>query len=167
MTDGSRHEGAERLAAWLTAKKLTLATAESCTGGLLGSLLTGIAGASSYYRGGIIAYSNEAKIRLLGVDAALLAREGAVSLPVAAAMAVGAARALDSDLAIGVTGIAGPAADGSAKPIGLVYIGLTLGGKTTVYPFQFAGDRQAIRAEAATQAFRLAMGLLDTERLTI
>ncbi|MEW6251493.1 MAG: nicotinamide-nucleotide amidohydrolase family protein, partial [Planctomycetota bacterium] len=138
----------------------TLSTAESCTGGLLGALLTEVAGSSRYYLGGAITYANELKTGVLGVAPADLARHGAVSAEVAGGMAAGAARAFGSDYALSLTGIAGPGGATTEKPIGLVFIGLrtpeTDFTRSTVREFRF-GDapRQAIRLRAAWTALDL------------
>ena len=108
----------------LAARNLTVATAESCTGGLMGKLLTDVAGSSATFRGGVIAYANEIKQERLGVPEELLVTHGAVSAPVAAAMAEGARRALGSDYALSATGVAGPGGGTPEKPVGLVYVGL-------------------------------------------
>jgi len=101
---------------------LTLATAESCTGGLVAGTLTAVSGSSEWFRGGIVAYANEVKVRLLGVDFAAITRHGAVSEAVALAMAKGALTALDAQVAVAVTGIAGPTGGTPDKPVGLVWI---------------------------------------------
>lgn len=150
----------EDLAALAVAKGLSIVTAESCTGGLIGGWITSLPGSSVYYKGGIISYSNDIKEKLLGVDAEVLAAAGAVSPQVAAAMAGGAARVLEGDLAIAVTGIAGPQADGTEKPVGLVYIGIFYQGREKVFPFQFFGSRQAIRQQTAEAAIALALEAL-------
>ena len=104
-------------------KGKTLVTAESCTGGGIGAALTSIPGSSEVYKGGIISYTNEVKIKLLGVDTELLDREGAVSASVAQAMACGARVALVADVAVSVTGLAGPSGDDFGNPVGTVFIG--------------------------------------------
>jgi len=126
----------------LRQRRQTLAVAESCTGGGLGELLTTIAGSSTYFRGGIIAYDNQVKVDLLGVDPNLLAQVGAVSDEVAAAMALGAQRALHTDWALSVTGIAGPEGGTATKPVGLVYLGLA------------TPDRHALTVKHEFAAFR-------------
>lgn len=130
----------------------TLATAESCTGGLIGKLLTDVSGSSAAFLGGIISYSNEVKNEVLGVPQKLLDIYGAVSAQVAKAMAEGAKRVIGADLAISVTGIAGPKSDNTNKPVGLVYIALTDGVTTEVQEYHFSGDRQQIRNATARTA---------------
>jgi nicotinamide-nucleotide amidase len=153
-------EGEDDLAAVvldrMRASRLRLATAESCTGGALGMRLTAIPGSSETYLGGVIAYDNRVKIEQLGVPAALIEREGAVSEPVAREMAVGVARALGSDLALAVTGIAGPSGGTPEKPVGLVFLATLVSGSVEVTRHVFPGDRAEIRARASQMVlFRL------------
>jgi competence/damage-inducible protein CinA-like protein len=123
----------------------TLATAESCTGGLLAGRITDVPGSSEYFLEGVVSYSNEAKIDLLGVPKKLIATHGAVSEPVAGAMAAGIRKRAGSTLGIGVTGLAGPGGGSPEKPVGLVYIALADDSQTTTRKFIFPGDRQFIR----------------------
>ena len=146
---------ARELGALLDAGGFTLSVGESCTGGLLAALVTDNPGSSAYFLGGVVAYADEAKRDLLGVNAALLARHGAVSAAVAEAMADGARSRFDSTLAASVTGIAGPDADGSAKPVGLTYIGIAAPGGVASHEYNFIGDRWSIRRQAAGEALRL------------
>ena len=117
-----------------------LATAESCTGGLVAAALTAIAGSSDVVEGGMVTYSNHTKITLLGVNPALLAEYGAVSKPVACAMAEGAIRAFDTDLAVSITGVAGPGGGSADKPVGLVHFALAARGGETVHREMRFGD---------------------------
>ena len=133
----------------------TLATAESCTGGKIGQLLTGVSGASKVYKGGVISYTNEVKQNVLGVDGKLLAELGAVSAPVAQAMAAGARKVLDADMAVSVTGLAGPGGDDFGNPVGTVFIGFASKENTEAREYHFAGDRQAVRRQAAEAALKL------------
>lgn len=126
----------------------TLATAESCTGGYLGKLLTDIPGSSDFYQGGIISYSNVLKIRHLKVNPAALDRWGAVSEPVACQMARGVRNWSGADLGVSVTGIAGPSGGSPEKPVGLVFLGLSDSVETRVRKLLLEGDRDAIRLEA-------------------
>src|SRR5215813_1858317 len=123
----------------------TLATAESCTGGLLAGRITEVPGSSEYFIEGVVSYSNEAKIDLLGVPKEWIETHGAVSEQVAAAMAAGIRKRAGSTFGIGVTGVAGPGGGSPEKPVGLVYIGLADGSQTTTRKFLFPGDRQFIR----------------------
>lgn len=154
---------AEVVGAQLVSARQTVSTAESCTGGMIATLLTDVAGSSRYYRGGVIAYANEVKEELLGVGRELLQTCGAVSAPVARAMAQGAARALRTGYALAVTGIAGPAGGTAQKPVGLVFIGLCTPAGTDVYEHRLGHDapREAIRVRAARLALnwlRLSLG---------
>ena len=133
----------------------TLCTAESCTGGMIGAALTAVSGASNVYKGGIVSYTNEVKRKLLGVDADLLDREGAVSAPVAQAMAVGARMALAADIAVSVTGLAGPGGDEFGNPVGTVFIGYADEKIATVRHFVFEGDRESVRSQAVEEALKL------------
>lgn len=140
----------ERLGWWL-------ATAESCTGGLLAQRWTARAGASRTFRGGIVAYANEVKEGWLGVPAAILESQGAVSEEVAEAMAAGVCQALDADCGVGITGVAGPGGGTADKPVGTVWIGVSVPGpdggrRTEAFRGQFAGDREAVRVVAAQAA---------------
>lgn len=141
----------DQLAAALLARKQTLATAESCTGGLVGAALTGRPGSSAWYLGGVVAYANELKIRLLGVPPDILAAHGAVSLETARAMAAGARAATGADFAVSITGIAGPAGGTPEKPVGLVYVGVAAPHGTASFKHHFSGSRADIR-QAATEA---------------
>ena len=138
-------------------KGKTLSTAESCTGGLIGSLLTAVPGASCVYKGGVVSYWNEVKENLLGVDAALLEINGPVSEPVAVAMAEGVRQRLNTDVAVSVTGLAGPDADEFGYPVGTVFVGYTDGNASVVKAFHFSGDRETVRRNAAEAALRLVL----------
>jgi nicotinamide-nucleotide amidase len=132
----------------------TLATAESCTGGLIAQMLTDIPGISPYYPGGVVSYANEAKVAMLGVDPALIQRVGAVSAEVASAMAIGVRDRFRADLGLSVTGIAGPTGGSPEKPVGLVYVGLATetGVQTRRLEMGPEQPRQVIRHRAAKQA---------------
>lgn len=144
----------------LIAAGKTVATAESCTGGLIGKLLTDVSGSSAAYLGGVISYSNEVKHSVLGVAQDLLDACGAVSEPVARAMAEGAKKVIGADVAVSVTGIAGPNSDNTKKPVGLVYIGVTDGKTTAVHEYHFKGSREEIRTQTAQTAMSLVGELL-------
>jgi nicotinamide-nucleotide amidase len=133
----------------------TVATAESCTGGLLGGRLTETPGSSDYVVGGVVTYADAAKRDLLGVPAELLREHGAVSEPVARAMAEGARARLAATYALSVTGVAGPAGGTAAKPVGLVFIGCAGPGKTVVRRYEFPGDRATVRAWSVVAALHL------------
>ena len=132
-----------------------IATAESCTGGLVGSRLTEIPGSSDVYVGGVVAYANELKTGVLGVDPALVAEHGAVSEPVAAAMARGAIERLGADAAVSVTGIAGPGGGSEAKPVGTIWYGVAFEGRVDAHRSLLPGTRHDIRARAAQAALHL------------
>lgn len=133
----------------------TVATAESCTGGMLGKLLTDVPGSSSAYLGGVISYTCPVKERLLGVDHEMLERLGAVSKPVARQMAEGARTVIRADFGIGITGLAGPDSDGSGKPVGLVYVALAGEGWTICEELHLTGSRGEIRSAACEKALAM------------
>ena len=133
----------------------TLATAESCTGGMIGEMLTAVAGSSAVYKGGIISYWSQVKQSLLSVDGELLREFGAVSASVAEAMVKGARKALDADVAVSVTGLAGPGGDDFGNPVGTVFIGYADAERTVVQEHHFSGDREAVRRQAAAAALEL------------
>jgi PncC family amidohydrolase len=151
----SAGELAGAVGALLRARRLTLAVAESCTGGGLGDALTDIAGSSEYFLGGVIAYANEVKERLLGVPAALIDRQGAVSAEVAESMAEGVRRLVQSDLALAVTGIAGPGGGSEGKPVGLVYIALATPQGARVQRHVWSSDRVGNKRSSVRAALEL------------
>lgn len=157
--DEAAAELAAAVVAACRASGKTLALAESCTGGLIAGAITGVAGASAVLERGWVTYSNRAKQQELGVDSAILERHGAVSAETAAAMATGALAHAPVDLALAVTGIAGPDGGSREKPVGLVWFGLARQGAPVVTVSRlFPGDRAAIRAAAV----RCGLGLLLT-----
>lgn len=139
----------------LRKKGLTLGVAESCTGGLLGMRITEVPGSSDYFRGGIIAYSNQVKREVLGVPGEILEEKGAVSPECARAMAEGARRVCRADLALAITGIAGPSGGTPDKPVGLVYIALASPEGVAVERHEFRGSRQGIRWSSSEAALAL------------
>lgn len=139
----------------LLERGLTLATAESCTGGRLGDALTNVPGSSAYYRGGIVAYCNSAKVGLVGVEEALLAEEGAVSEPVARQLAEGARHRLGADLGLSTTGIAGPGGGTPEKPVGTVWLGYADEGGSYAVRLHFTSDRLLNKRLATTAALNL------------
>ena len=139
----------------LTAAGQTVAVAESCTGGGLGARLTACPGSSAYVLGGVISYADAVKRDLLGVDAQLLAREGAVSAPVAVEMATGVRRLTGSDWALSITGVAGPGGGSAQKPVGLVYVGIAGPDGAAAHEHRLRGDRQRIRERSAAVALHL------------
>ena len=145
----------------LAERKLTLATAESCTGGLLGHRITDVPGSSDYFQGGIIAYSYDAKERLLSVHHDTLYEHGAVSAETALEMARGARKALDADLAISISGIAGPGGGLPNKPVGTTWFGLVAPDGEWTFLRQFEGDRLRNKALASEAALQLLMDYLQ------
>ena len=151
---------AEEVIARLKAQELTLATAESCTGGLIGTLLTDVPGASAVYKGGVISYVNEIKHRLLGVEQETLDVCTAVSRETAHEMARGARERCGADCGVAVTGLAGPDGDGTGRPIGLVYIDIDAAGFSFCRELHLTGGRAAIRAQAAGAVLDLILEFL-------
>lgn len=139
----------------LLEKKRTLATAESCTGGWIGRELTAVPGSSGAYLGGVISYTNGVKEKLLGVPAEVLEKYGAVSAPVAAAMAAGARKAIGADLAVSVTGLAGPGGDDFGNPVGTVFLGFADENGAIWEKRLFPGSREEIRLAACRRALEL------------
>lgn len=139
----------------LRAKNLTLAVAESCTGGLLGHTITQASGSSDYFLGGVIAYSNNSKVNVLGVENAVLRRRGAVSKQTAAAMAEGVKRIFNADIGLSTTGIAGPSGGSKTKPVGLVWVGLAADSKIITAKHRFNGKRRAIKMQAVEAALAM------------
>ena len=155
----------EALADTLRARGLRIATAESCTGGLIAGACTEVAGSSDWFDRGFVTYSNEAKAEMLGVDAAMIASQGAVSEPVARWMAQGALSRSLADLAVAVTGVAGPGGGSAAKPVGTVWLAWAWRAadgavETDALLQRFAGDRPAVRQATVVCALQ---GLLDRQ----
>ena len=142
----------KQLAAKLTEKGWMLATAESCTGGMIAAACTDLAGSSQWFDRGFVTYSNEAKTEMLGVPAELIARHGAVSEEVVRAMAEGAIRHSRAQVSIAVTGIAGPGGGSAEKPVGTVWVGWSVGGNTLTDCLHLDGDRAAIRTATLAHA---------------
>jgi len=146
---------AERLGGLCLERGLTVATAESCTGGLVASAITDVAGSSGYFRGGIVAYADAVKIDQLGVPCDVLAAHGAVSAQVARAMAASALERFRADVAVAVTGVAGPGGGTEAKPIGLTYVAVSGRAGSDVQRHLWSGDRAANKLQSATAALEL------------
>ena len=151
----------ERIGELLTRRGLTLAVAESCTGGLLGHRVTNVSGSSAYFQGGVISYSNEIKERILGIPHQTLVQHGAVSGETALAMAREARRLLRTDIAVSVTGIAGPTGGTPEKPVGLVYIGLAAEGTELCERHIWEGDRSENKELSAQAALELLLRYLE------
>ncbi len=142
------------LAGALQARGWMMATAESCTGGLIAAACTDLAGSSLWFERGFVTYSNEAKTEMLGVDPALIETHGAVSEVVARAMAFGAVRHSRAQAGVAVTGVAGPGGGTPDKPVGLVWFGFSVNGGLTSEKQHFSGDRAAVRAATVAHALR-------------
>jgi PncC family amidohydrolase len=145
----------ERLQALCLERGVVLATAESCTGGLIAKLITDVAGSSGYFRGGVVSYSNEIKTSLLDVPEEQLAAHGAVSAQVARSMAMGARARMNTDFAVAVTGVAGPGGGSAAKPVGLTYVAVADAAGAEVRRLVWSGDRLANRESTARAALEL------------
>lgn len=156
LADLSRRAGA-----LLRERRLTLALAESCTGGLVSDSITDVAGSSDYFLGGIVAYSNAAKQHLLDVRVETLATHGAVSAACAAEMAQGARRAFGAHIAVSITGIAGPGGGTATKPVGLAFLHLSAPDAEIGRQVLGAGDRRANKVESAREALRLLIAYLE------
>lgn len=146
---------AERLLLFCREKGATIATAESCTGGMIGATITSVPGSSDVFLGGIVSYANSAKQSLLGVSQETLAEHGAVSAETAGQMANGAVKALSATIAISVTGIAGPGGQTHEKPVGLVYFGVATPNGVSTHCRNFSGSRESIRLKAVAAALAL------------
>jgi PncC family amidohydrolase len=146
---------AERLQGICLGRGLTVATAESCTGGLVATTITDVAGSSGYFLGGIVSYADDAKRALLDVPAEMLAAHGAVSAQVARAMATGARARLGASLVVSVTGVAGPDGGSAEKPVGLTYVGIADERGADVRRYTWGGDRAANRRASAIAALEL------------
>lgn len=157
----------EKLGKFLLNNKLTIATAESCTGGLLSSKLTDISGSSAYIRLNFVTYANEAKHNILGVSWDILNNFGAVSEECAQAMAEGLQKATGADIALCTTGIAGPTGGTKEKPVGLIYIGLRYKNITTIREVRLSPDlpRTQMKEEFANRALNFALSILTTDRI--
>lgn len=152
----------QRIVEILTEKKLTVTTAESCTGGMIASTIINVSGASEVYNEGFITYSNEAKIKYLGVNSDTLLEHGAVSLECAYEMASGVCKTTGADVSVVSTGIAGPGGGTKDKPVGLVYIGCCINGDTITRECHFAGDRMSVRTAACKEALRILLERLES-----
>ena len=145
----------------LRARGETLAVAESCTGGKVGDMITNVPGSSDYFLGGVISYSNDAKVRVLGVKESTIKAKGAVSEEVALQMAAGARKKLRSTYGIGITGIAGPNSGTSAKPVGLVYIAVSSAEDSLVERVVFKGTRTEVKLQAANFSLKLLQDFME------
>ena len=157
-------EQARRLVELLLERNMTLSTAESCTGGMLAQMLTAVPGVSAVYAGGFVTYATRQKHDMLGVPKKVLKEEGAIAKKTAKCMALGAAGKTGTDVAISVTGNAGPETQ-EGKPVGLVYVGICIDGKESAKKFMLEGDRQSIRRQVCLAALELAIDKLEIRRV--
>ena len=153
---------AERVGAACRTRPATIATVESCTGGLVGHWITEVPGSSDYFRGGLLTYGDDVKTSLADVPPELLAAHGAVSAQVAVAMAIGGRRRLGADLAVAITGVAGPGGGSDAKPVGLTYVAVADADGEAVQRFLWTGDRSANKVASAEAALRLLLDRLGS-----
>ena len=162
MTVNQEHlfELSDQIGKLLTEKNLTVSTAESCSGGLLGHVLTGVSGSSTYYIGGVIAYSNSVKEAQLGVGHDTLVEYGAVSHQTAREMAAGVRERLGAAIGLSTTGIAGPTGGTPEKPVGLVYIGISTEEQTQSYENHFSGDREDVKESTVNQVLKNLLDML-------
>lgn len=151
------------IASLLVQKKMTLAVAESCTGGLLSHRLTNIPGSSKYYECGIVSYSNRAKVEVLGVSGIIIEEKGAVSEEVVREMALRIRELRETDLGIAITGIAGPEGGSPEKPVGLVYLALSSPKDTRCQRFVFSGERKLIKWKSSQAALNMLREYLERE----
>ncbi|MDF1520996.1 MAG: CinA family protein [Brevefilum sp.] len=151
-----------RLGCLLNERGLSIATAESCTGGLLSHILTGVSGSSGYFIGGVVAYSNHIKEQFLGVSENTLIGFGAVSEQSAIEMAKGIAEKFNSSIGLSTTGIAGPSGGTPEKPVGLVWIGFHINNETRAFECHFKGERNSIKADAVQEILTRLLNILDT-----
>lgn len=150
----------DQLAQELQARGWMLATAESCTGGMIAAACTDLSGSSNWFERGFVTYSNEAKTEQLGVDPALIAQQGAVSEVVVRAMAFGAVRHSRAQVSVAVTGVAGPTGGSPQKPVGTVWFGFQVDGRLTSETLRFDGDRAAVRSATVDHALQRLLQLL-------
>ena len=159
--DDSAQDLEEKVGELLSQRGWTLAVAESCTGGLVSHRITNVSGSSAYFEGGVISYSNEVKEHVLGVPLETLIDHGAVSKETVLAMARGVRRLLGTDVAVSITGIAGPTGGTPEKPVGLVYIGLAAEDAESAEKHIWAGDRESNKAQTAEAALKLLFSYLS------
>ena len=154
---------ARDVGALLKSKGLTISVAESCTGGKLGDQLTDVSGSSDYFMGGVISYSNRAKVELLGVNAGTLAKRGAVNDVVAKQMASGVRRSLHTDIGVSITGIAGPSGGSAEKPVGLVYIAVSSTKGTVCVKSTFKGSRSQVKAQSVSKTLKMVKDFVSSK----
>ena len=159
--EGNELTLAEDLSEILSRKRITLSVAESCTGGMLGSMITSVPGSSRYFLGGVVSYSNDMKEELLKVPKHVMIKKGAVSEDVACSMAAGVRELFGSDISASITGVAGPGGGTASKPVGLVWIGISTKDGTFAKKFCFDGDRENVRSCAVGTAAALLIEAAD------
>ncbi|WP_027795877.1 CinA family protein [Paraburkholderia acidipaludis] len=162
-TDSVLHQLAIRVGNKLRESRIMLATAESCTGGMIATAITDISGSSGWFERGFVTYSNQAKSEMIGVPAEMIEKHGAVSEPVARAMAEGALSNSRAQVSLSVTGVAGPGGGTPDKPVGMVSFGWSNRLHTSVETLVFKGDREQIRVQAAAHALRGLLALIDEQ----
>jgi nicotinamide-nucleotide amidase len=162
VADAALRDLAERLQDRCVAIGRSIATAESCTGGLVAAAITAVPGSSAYFLGGVVSYADTIKEALLDVPKAMLEAHGAVSAQVARAMATGGRLRTGADLAVSITGIAGPDGGSESKPVGLTYVAVASGRTDEVRRFVFSGDRDAVRHSAAAAALSMLIAALES-----
>lgn len=162
-TDSVVHQLAIRAGNKLRDARIMLATAESCTGGMVAAAITDISGSSGWFERGFVTYSNQAKTEMISVPAELIEKHGAVSEPVARAMAEGALRNSRAQVSLAITGVAGPGGGTPEKPVGMVSFGWSNRLHTSVETLVFKGDREQIRVQAAAHALRGLLTLIDEQ----
>ncbi len=160
-TDSVLHQLAVRVGNKLRETRLMLTTAESCTGGMVATAITDISGSSGWFERGFVTYSNQAKTEMIGVPAELIDKHGAVSEPVARAMAEGALRNSRAQVSLAITGVAGPGGGTETKPVGMVSFAWSNRLHTSCETVTFKGDREQIRVQAAVHALRGLLALID------
>lgn len=163
MNSAHLHLLIERLGTLLSERGLLLGTAESCTGGLIAAACTDISGSSAWFAGGIVAYANAVKENVLRVPRSILDTHGAVSEQTVRAMAQGACTVLCTDMAVAVSGVAGPTGGSPEKPVGTVWLAATLRGNTVAQHHLFSGPRHVVREQTVLAAITMLLGLLDPE----
>jgi len=159
--EGTELTSAEDLSGVLIKKNFTLSVAESCTGGMLGSAITSVPGSGRYFLGGVVTYSNESKEEIIKVPEQIMVKNGAVSEESATHMAAGVRSLFGSDVSISITGIAGPDGGTDAKPVGLVWIGISTKDRAFAKKFNFKGNREDVRKSAVNASMKLLIEELD------
>ena len=155
-----RSNNEKKISRLLIKRGQTLSVAESCSGGLLADHLTDIPGSSKYFKGGVVAYANEVKVKILRVPSALIKKYGAVSRPVAELMANHVRKIFKTDFGVSITGIAGPSGGTKEKPVGLTYIAISKKGKLLSREYRFRGTRRQIKTKAAASALKFLLKIL-------